>query len=79
MNQPHENNEEYIEVEVIESQPLSSDSKSYNSYEQPYTPPKSDNRGCYMIAGCLFIFLVGLITIIGGILSYFTDILTSIF
>ncbi len=79
MNQIHENSEEYIEAEVIESQPLSNESKNYDSYEQPYEPPKNSNTGCYMIAGCLFIFLVGLITIIGAILSYFTDILTSIF
>ncbi len=79
MNQNNSGSEEYIEAEVIESQPLSNTQGTYQNYEQPYQPPRSSNKGCYLTLGCLFIFLVGLITVIGGILGLFTDILTSIF
>lgn len=79
MNQNHSENSEYVEVEVVESQPLTNTNETFQNYDQPYNPPKNSNKGCYLVLGCLFIFLVGLITVIGGILGFFTDILTSIF
>ncbi|MFV0531554.1 MAG: hypothetical protein ACK5MD_08955 [Flavobacteriales bacterium] len=79
MNQNNSEDNEYIEAEVIESQALSSSEDSCQNYEQPYQPPKSNNKGCYLIMGCLFIFLVGLITVIGSLLNLFTDILSSLF
>ena len=79
MNQNNSSKGEYIEAEVIDSQPLTESNEGYQNYEQPRTPPKSNNKGCYLTMGCIFIFLVGLFTVIGGILGLFTDILSSLF
>lgn len=79
MNQNNTKKDEYIEAEIIESQPLSDSKESYQNQEYSYHPPKNSNKGCYLIIGCFFIFLIGLITVIGTILGFFTDILISIF
>ncbi len=75
MSQNNSENEEYIEAEIVDSQPLSESENLHQKYETP----KSNNRGCYLTMGCIFIFLVGLVTVIGAILSFFTDVLTSLF
>ncbi len=79
MNQNNSENEEYIEVEIVDSQPLSDSENFHQKYEETYPIPKSSNRGCYLTTGCLFVFLVGFVTFVGIILSFFKGVLTSLF
>ncbi len=79
MSQNNSDHNNYIEAEVIESQPLANKEDTFRNYDQHYPQTKNSKKGCYITMGCIFIFIVGLITVLGTILGLFTDILSLIF
>jgi len=74
MNLSNLNEEEYIEAEVVDTS-LSSETDESKQYHSP----RNSKKGCYLIIGCLFIFLIGLITVLGGILKFISRIINGIF
>ncbi len=79
MSQNNSDQNNYIEAEIIDSQPLINKEDTYRNYDQQYPQIKNSKKGCYITMGCVFIFIVGFITVLGSILGFFTDILSLIF